>query len=376
MNMTGFKKIMPALVLTGLALYGCCCGPRPVSVAGPVENAVAKDYLETVSYPDGDYSATEMPRFMSMETDFRKDQPSPLVVRWNNKGSLEGLKLQVASDRKMHSPVIVTDLESVTDSAFVYNLVPGQEYWFKVTGTKGKKQKTLARGKLVPEGTLRMIRTDALHNVRDLGGWKTADGQTLKYGLIYRGGQMNRQDPPTEEDKALMKDFLGIKADVDLRWDSELDGGTPDDPSDDLYFTPLGDGVEYAHMPVNLYALWDADTTQWNNMLSFMMDHVIAGEPCYVHCAAGADRTGTTCFLLEGLLGVPEQSLAKEYELTSFSTYGERLRNGPNGYGPMVNYILGRKGDTLRDKFEDFFTEYVGIPKDKIEAFRAAMLEQ
>ncbi|MBR4755849.1 MAG: tyrosine-protein phosphatase, partial [Bacteroidales bacterium] len=200
-------------------------------------------------------------------------------------------------------------------------------------------------------------------------------GKTLRYGLIFRGGQMNRQDPPTEEDKVLMKEVLGIKADVDLRWDSELDGGTPDDPSDDLYFTPLGDGVEYAHMPVNLYALWKADTTQWNNMLSFMMDHVIAGEPCYVHCAAGADRTGTTCFLLEGLLGVPELSLTKEYELTSFSIYGERLRNGPNGYGPMVNYILERKGETLRDKFEDYFTEYVGIPKEKIEAFRAAMLD-
>ena len=33
-----------------------------------------------------------------------------------------------------------------------------------------------------------------------------------------------------------------------------------------------------------------ADKTQWNNMLNFVMDHVIAGQPCYIHCAAGADR--------------------------------------------------------------------------------------
>ena len=41
----------------------------------------------------------------------------------------------------------------------------------------------------------------------------------------------------------------------------------------------------------------------------------------------------------------------------------------------MVTYILGRDGDTLRDKFEDYLTSYVGISKEKIEAFRAAMLK-
>ena len=173
----------------------------------------------------------------------------------------------------------------------------------------------------------------------------------------------------------MLKRQLGIKADVDLRWDSELDNGTPDDPSDDLVYTPLGEGVEYTHMPVNLYALWEADTTQWNNMLSFMMDHVIADEPVYVHCAAGADRTGTTCFLLEGVLGLSEESLVKEYELTSFSTYGRRNRNNVYAYKPMIQYLLKRDGETLRDKFENYLTEYVGIPAEKIEAFRAAMLE-
>ncbi len=364
-----------ALLLPVLALGGCMKGMQVISVVDNTENAVAREYLETVSYPDGNYDETAIARFDSLKTDFRKDQPAPLVIRWKNDGAWQDLEMTVATDRRFRDTLFTQAVPADADSVLVWNLVPGKMYSCIVTGTREGKKAMLAAGAIQAQGALRMIRTDALHNVRDLGGWQTADGRTLKYGLLFRGGQMNRQDPPTAEDVVLMKDRLGIKADVDLRWDSELNGGTPDDPSDDLYYSPLGEGVEYAHMPVNLYALEQADTTQWNNMLNFVLDHVIEGKPCYIHCAAGADRTGTTCFLLEGLLGVPEESLSKDYELTSYSTYGRRHRDDPHSYRHMITYLLQREGDTLRDKFENYFTEYVGISQEKIDAFRAAMLD-
>ena len=366
-------SLLPLFLL--LVLGGCFKGVQVFSVVGNTENDVARAYLETVSYPDGDYAETAIVRFDTLQTAFRKDQPAPLVLRWTNDGGWQDLTLAVSSDRRFRDTLFVQTLPADADSALVWNLIPGKVYSCLLTGTREGKKALLGAGALQAQGTLRMIRTDALHNVRDLGGWKTADGKTLKYGLLFRGGQMNRQEPPSAADLVLMTKQLGIKADVDLRWDSELDGGTPDDPSDDIYYTPLGEGVEYAHMPVNLYALDQADTTQWNNMLSFVMDHVIEGKPCYIHCAAGADRTGTTCFLLEGVLGVPEELLSKDYELTSYSIYGRRHRDDPNSYKYMVTYLLSREGETLRDKFEDYLTQYVGLPKEKIDAFRAAMLD-
>ena len=359
---------IPCLVLAG-------CNGGSQKVTGNMENAVARQYLETVTYPDGNYEETAIDGFDTLKTSFRKDQPAPLVIRWDNDGSWNYQFLVVTTDKKMQDTLFCQSLEGLADSACVFNLVPDRTYWFRINGGKGKKVKLVTKGTLTAEGPLRMIRTDALHNVRDMGGWKTADGKTLRYGLLFRGGQMNRQDPPSAMDIDLMTRQLGIKADVDLRWDSELNGGTPDDPSDDLYYTPLGEGVEYAHMPVNLYDPGNADKAQWNKMLTFVMDHVIAGKPCYIHCAAGADRTGTTCFLLEGLLGVPEQSLSQEYELTSFSTYGRRRRNESVAYKNLVTYILNCEGETIRDKVENYITGYVGIPKEKVEAFREAMLK-
>ncbi len=368
-------RFLTFAAISAAALVGCGKAPKPVAITGITENEVAREYIQTVSYPDGNYEETSIPGFDTLKTAFRKDQPSPLEISWENDGTFSGVILRVAEDKKMSKIFLCNELKPEEKSAEVFNLIPGKEYWFKVTGERDGKERILARGTLKAEGALRMIRTDALHNVRDIGGWKTTDGKTIKYGLIFRGGQMNRQDPPSAEDQILMKEALGIKADVDLRWDNELDGGTPDDPSDDLYYTPLGEGVEYVHMPVNLYDPGHADKTQWNNLLNYVMDNVIAGRPCYIHCAAGADRTGTTCFLLEGVLGLSEQSLSKEYELTSFSTYGRRGRDNPVAYKYMMSYILAQEGDTIRDKIENYFTEYVGISKEKIEAFRAAMLE-
>ena len=60
----------------------------------------------------------------------------------------------------------------------------------------------------------------------------------------------------------------------------------------------------------------------------------------YFHCHGGSDRTGTLAFLLEGLLGVSESDLSKDFELTYYSG-SSRKRNGSTGwfYKPMVQYI-------------------------------------
>lgn len=89
---------------------------------------------------------------------------------------------------------------------------------------------------------------------------------------------------------------------------------------------------------------------------------------------AGADRTGNTAFLLEGVLGVDEESITKDYELTSFSMYGRRPRDLKGGLGQMFEFVKGYPGATLRDQFESVLVQKFGVEPALIKAFRKAML--
>lgn len=75
--------------------------------------------------------------------------------------------------------------------------------------------------------------------------------------------------------------------------------------------------------------------------------------------------------LLEGLLGVPQDQSNKNYELTTFSLAGLRARGQQN---EMYNIVLGLNGQTVKDKFNTFFVEKLGVSQSDIDEFRTIML--
>lgn len=47
------------------------------------------------------------------------------------------------------------------------------------------------RGEFSTQNTMRMMRIDGIHNVRDIGGYTTVDGKTIKQGLLYRSTELD-----------------------------------------------------------------------------------------------------------------------------------------------------------------------------------------
>lgn len=223
-------------------------------------------------------------------------------------------------------------------------------------------------GTLKPLDALRWIRTSAgatAWNVRDLGGWP-CDGGTVKYGLLIRGGKL------AAADRAVLVVELGIQHDLDLR--GREGGGSDDEP--DMTESPLGSDVWYTRtQQYAWYALTPVAT--WQAYLRCVIDAVTHREPVYFHCTAGADRTGTLACVLEGLLGMSQSDIDKDYELTTFysgsgSDATARRRNESDWKG-LINAINAVSGDTFRDKCVRFAVGTCGMSLADINAFRAAM---
>ena len=226
-------------------------------------------------------------------------------------------------------------------------------------------------GTLKPLDFLRWIRTRnnsaEAWNVRDLGGW-ACDGGTVKYGLLIRGGKLSA------EDRAVLVGEMGIQHDLDLR--GREGGGSGDEP--EMTESPLGKDVWYTRtQQYAWYALTPVAT--WQTYLRCVIDAVTHREPVYFHCTAGADRTGTLACILEGLLGLSQSDIDKDYELTTFysgsgSDATARRRNESDWKG-LINAIKAVSGDTFRDKCVHFAVGTCGISMADINAFRAAMID-
>lgn len=224
-------------------------------------------------------------------------------------------------------------------------------------------------GTLKPLDALRWIRTRdssaEAWNVRDLGGW-VCDGGTVKYGLLIRGGRISAAD------RAVLVGQFGVQHEIDLRGKegrdpSDGDVATESPLGGDVWFTIADKAASYALTPVETWQLY----------LRCVIDAVTHREPVYFHCTAGADRTGTLACVLEGLLGMSQSDIDKDYELTTFysgsGTDALARRRNESEWKRLISAVNAVSGDTFRDKCMHFAVGTCGVSLADINAYRAAM---
>lgn len=331
-----------------------------------VTNAYVEKYLEEVTYPDRDYSyslITNYPGGGPGEADI----PPVVTLTWQPDASKGAINLRLWDNEWSRE----YSLPAGTAEQNVTNLVPGSTYHLMVTYASGEM---LTQGTFTTKGHLHQVYfTNQVRNGRDLGGWKTTDGRSVRFRRLYRGGRVDKHymnDAGRAEALA-----VGIKAELDLR--EAEDVPTSSYFGKDIKFCAPGFDGGYRGM------LRDR-ATGVRECFDFIFQCLRENCPVYFHCAAGRDRTGTIAMLVLGVLGVSEGDIGKDYELTYFSPADwsmyqggyHHMRTAEGSYMAAIEYI--RKNGSSSDSFKTCAENYlvsIGIKREDIEEFRSLMLE-
>ena len=269
-------------------------------------------------------------------------------------------------------------LYSNSDNGVIYNLIPNKVYYWELNSDHS----VYGYIKFISER--RNIDAGDVLNIRDLGGLPvdidnngSTDGY-VKYERLFRGSKLNSLNSPAQLTN------LGITNELDLRKQSEA--------SDDY-----NNGYKlnnYLRMETQNYYVIPNSTDQTENdnytitraAVKYVMEQIAYHENTniYFHCRIGTDRTGTLAYILEGLLGVPDEDKVQDFELSFF--YGlvnvHRYHNNkPTSSGALKTHRFVYFHDELSTNQKVYEWYMAGTTEDTraydeqlVQDFRDAMI--
>lgn len=250
----------------------------------------------------------------------------------------------------------------------VYGLKQHHTYYWKVRAAYKGKTVWSKTTSFVTAEYPRILKVGKVKNIRDIGGYCTADGKRVKQGLLYRSGHLRKI---TKAGKRYMKETLKIKTELDLRNANEVKA--------DKNINPLK--VNYVNIQLKGYERIYADEAYTKDFVEVMKLFADRGNyPIVMHCVAGKDRTGTVAFMLGGLLGVSEEDLCKDWELTFLSSAsGSPEKPIPPAeyerrFSMLYEHFIGDGNGTLQENIEAFLLGN-GMTPEEIERIRGNLLE-
>ena len=344
------------------AFVAGCAAPPPVV---PLLSDAQRGYLDL---PREERIAKFRDAAFRQEMKAVGDRPLPVTVPAPEGASAWTLRL-ADTEEEVGSGAVSNGV------AVLSNLMVGTRYalaFQTASGAAGDAGMPFATEDRAP----RLLDVPGIPNARDFGGWRGLGGRRIRQGLVIRSAGLNENATPkdapdtpgatrvTDATRAVLLGRLGVKTDVDLRWDREVFGMTG---------SPLGPDVRWVRCPWSLYQ-WirgDEEKAMFATIFRLLLDP--ANLPAVVHCIEGQDRTGTLCFLLQGLLGVSDEDKLRDWETTGFANPNTGFRH-ESRIDPLLRYLGEFPGETLNARIEGYVLS-CGVTPDEIAAWRDLMLE-
>lgn len=237
------------------------------------------------------------------------------------------------------------------------------------------------------ESSERILKLDGTRNLRDLGGYITEDGLSVRWGKLYRSDNLANL---SVADKVALQ-ARNITAVIDFRSAMERSmaetdwtangtpeillhpiGGTAADWSVSLArFLRTGDfsDDDIRNTFLDLYRTIPSHATSEYRAL---FDVILKDDGAVLfHCTAGKDRTGIAAALILSALGVPRHVIVRDYMLTNAavdanhsvermaSAFGARLQRDldPDSMFPLV----GVEEEYLNVMFDSIEADYGSV---------------
>jgi protein-tyrosine phosphatase len=249
----------------------------------------------------------------------------------------------------------------------------------------------------------RFLKLNNTINTRDIGGYKTADGKTVRWGCVYRSDELSRLD---NTDMNLLSD-MNFSEVFDLRVLSSFKEEPDILPENvKISHTPIFDHFKRGFLVAMLFnrdqigdcfaeLYLDQVRIYAVNFLPIFKSLVETDNyPILYHCKNGKDRTGVATALILMLLNVPKDTILSDYSLTnlgheaSFERYAHSIALQ---YRPLkipdqdFQIMFGVEPkwleaviDFINDNYnsiDDFLIDEVGLSDDELIAIRNNLLE-
>lgn len=212
----------------------------------------------------------------------------------------------------------------------------------------------------------RHIDFEQVFNLRDMGGYATRDGRTVRWRTLYRSAEHQRM---SDEEAARARELLGLRTVIDFRTHEEADHpagpGRLADPPAVRHHLPMGNArskyearargewrPNYLPMLQGLGPLWAQATELLAEEDAF---------PAVFHCVTGKDRTGVFAALILDLLGVEHETIVEDYGESQhhMDLLVERLRaRGAIGPDEEPNPALGVSPPAMAEMLEALASQH------------------